>query len=101
MTWGGAEIVVLYRQMDGYPDGHGAELAAFLEGKVIVNGIGSDTPEGAFNGMGCLAAQVVAHFKDGIGGFYLHPAGSRDIGEEYIYTVSEQDGKPHIETQES
>ena len=37
--------------------------------------------------MGCLAAQIIAHFKNGIGGFYLYPAKTRDCGEEYIYTV--------------
>jgi hypothetical protein len=51
--------------MDGYPDGHGQELADFLDGFKIVNGISTedrDFPKVA-NGMGCLAAQVIAHFK--------------------------------------
>lgn len=80
------EIVVLYRQMDGYPDGHGKELAEFLSGFKLVNGYNSTDGKVA-NGGGCLAAQIVAHFKDGVGQFYLHPAGSRDLDEEYIYTV--------------
>lgn len=83
----GKEIVVLYRQFDGYPEGHGADLKEFLSDMAIVNGISSRTPEKAANGMGCLAAQIVVHFKAGIGNFYLHPAGTRDAGEEYIYTV--------------
>ena len=88
----GKEIAVLYRQMDGYPDGHGAELQQFLAKRPIVNGYNStDEQNKAFNGMGCLAASVVAHFKQAIGEFYLHPPGTRDIGEEYIYTVT---GKP-------
>ena len=33
------EIAVLYRQYDGYLDGHGAELADFLKNKKIVNGL--------------------------------------------------------------
>ena len=37
--------------------------------------------------MGCLAAQVVAHFKEEPGRFYLYPAGTRNCGEEYIYTL--------------
>lgn len=84
---GTTELVVMYRQFDGDPDGHGAELAAFLEGKSIVNGMGAD--RNVFNGMGCLAASVVAHFKGGhgAGGFYLYPAGSRDHGEEWVYHV--------------
>ena len=34
----GAEIVVMYRQYDGYPSVHGAALALFLDEKHLVNG---------------------------------------------------------------
>lgn len=81
------EICVLYRQYDGYPTGHGAELQEFLSGFQIVNGLGSEREEKIANGMDCLAAQVIAHFKKEAGGFYLYPAGTRDCGEEYIYTL--------------
>jgi hypothetical protein len=83
------EIVVMYGQMDGYPEGHGADLREFLKDMVIVNGISFDEERKIANGMGCLAAQVVANFKDsfGVGGIYLYPANSRDCGEEYIYTL--------------
>lgn len=83
----GIEICTLYRQYDGYPTGHGAELKAFLDGFSIVNGFGSSDPLRTANGMGCLAAQIIAHFKSGVGGFYLYPGGTRDCGEEYIYTI--------------
>ena len=87
----GEEIAVLYRQMDGYPAVHGAELSAFLEGKRLVNGMGSnDGP--SFNGPECMAASVIAHFKTDRGAFYLYPAGTRDCGEEYIYTVEPEEG---------
>ena len=90
----GKEIAVLYRQYDGYPIGHGGELKALLAGRKLVSGFsGKDEKKRNFNGMGCLAAQVIAHFKgDKIGGFYLHAAGSRDLGEEYLYII-EPDGK--------
>jgi hypothetical protein len=59
-------LCTLYRQMDGYPDGHGQELADFLSGFKVVNGINSnderECPKLA-NGLGCLAAQVITHFK--------------------------------------
>ena len=88
----GQEVMVMYRQMDGYPEGHGAELKAFLADKVMVNGIGRDSKD-VFNGMGCLACQIVAHFKTAPGDFYLHPSGTRDVGEEYIYYVKAKLGE--------
>lgn len=83
------EVVVMYRQMDGYPTGHGRDLANFLNGMVVGNGISMNGPKKFANGMGCLAAQIIAHFKNesGVGGIYLHPAGTRDAGEEFIYYV--------------
>src|SRR3990170_3677805 len=83
----GRTILTIYRQMDGYPSGHGEDIAAFLRGRRIVNGIGSDTPHQASNGMGCLAASLVASLKDGIGSIYVVEPGSSDHGEEYVYTV--------------
>lgn len=80
-------IINLYRQYDGYPTGHGAELAEFLSGFSVGNGIGAKTPEKYANGMGCLAAQVVAHFKNSVGGFYIHSVDSTDCGQDYEYHV--------------
>lgn len=94
----GKEIAVLYRQMDGYPSGHGAELAKYLKPFTVVNGFGSGAKCGKVaNGMSCLAAQLVAKFKQEVGHFYLYPAGTRDCGEEYIYTVGLKDGRIHLE----
>lgn len=87
------EICVLYRQYDGYPSGHGKELKEFLQGMRIVNGIRLDERPPFANGMSCLAAQLVAHFKkDAKGGFYLHEAGTR--GQQYLYIVSGKFGDP-------
>jgi hypothetical protein len=85
----GTEIAVLYRQFDGYPSEHGKKLADFLKGRRITNGISGDTPAGTtFNGAACMAASIISHFKaNDLGGFYLHPAGTRDLDEDYIYTV--------------
>ena len=80
-------VVCLYRQYDGYPSGHGAELAEFLMGYDIVNGFGEKRAKLA-NGMGCLAAQMVAHFKTETGNFYLHaPLLDRDDGQDFEYHV--------------
>ena len=91
------EIVVMYRQMDGYPTGHGQELAEFLDGFTVVNGYSFADNRKIANGLNCLAAQVIAHFKNGVGGFYLYPANTRDCWEEYIYIVSEKNSAPYIE----
>lgn len=99
----GKPLVTIYRQFDGYPSGHGQDLADFLEGLTVVNGIGSRERKIA-NGMGCLAAQLVGHLKaesaksayqpngpqpgDIAGNVYIYPAGIEGCGEEYVYTVS-------------
>lgn len=88
---GNKPIVNLYRQYDGYPTGHGAELAEFLDGFHIVNGITSREPTRTANGMGCLAAQVVAHFKDSVGGFYIHSVDATECGQDYEYHVYQKD----------
>jgi len=79
------KLVNMYRQYDGYPDGHGMELADFLNGGKVVNGIGTD--KNVFNGAGCLAAQMIAHFKDGAGGIYIQPITANNCGQEYEYEV--------------
>ena len=89
-------ILCMYRQYDGYLSGHGAELAEFLQDFTVVNGYNSNTPKRAANGMGCLAAQLIAHFKDDIGNIYIHEPNDSDCGEEYTYTVYEEDGKVRI-----
>lgn len=94
----GLEIITLYRQYDGYPSGHGEELVEFLKPFSIVNGL-SGKREKVANGMGCLAAQIVAHLKTEPGGIYIYPPGSRDCGEEWIYTVYEKDGKLTLKVQ--
>lgn len=80
-------IVCLYRQFDGYPSGHGAELADFLNGIKGINGFSGKPEMGTVaNGMGCLAAQLIAHFKKSVGGFYIH-AITDSVGVDYEYHV--------------
>jgi len=80
-------IINMYRQYDGYPSGHGAELAEFLAPFTMVNGISTRESRKVANGMGCLAAQLVAHFKSEAGGFYLYPTSAVDCGQDYEYHV--------------
>lgn len=94
----GTELLVMYRQYDGYPEGHGAELKSFLKGFKVINGISDPHATKTANGMGCLAAQIVSHFKQQfpLGGIYLYPAGTRDCGEEYIYRVKVLHGGVYV-----
>lgn len=96
----GKDICVLYRQMDGYPSGHGEKLKEFLSDINLVNGISLSETRRIANGMQCLAAQLVAHFKTGPGSFYLCPIDTRNCGEQYIYTVYEKAGIIHLRVQD-
>jgi hypothetical protein len=80
-------IINMYRQYDGYPTGHGAEIAEFLAPFTMVNGLGINETRKVANGMGCLAAQLVANFKDGAGQFYLYPVTAKDCGQDYEYHI--------------
>ena len=90
-------VVNMYRQFDGYPTGHGAELAEFLSGGKMTNGLKFGEEGNFFNGMGCLAAQMVAHFKKESGGFYIHPTDVRECGQDYEYHIMEKKNELYIE----
>jgi hypothetical protein len=83
-----AKHMLLYNQMDGYPEGHTLEAAKWLASGKVVNGFGLGETELVFNGAGCLAAQLVAHYKKGTGGAYLEPLSSRGKSwENYLYDI--------------
>ena len=83
-------LTTMYRQMGGYPEGHGIDLATWLYPFNVVNGIGLDEKRQIANGADCLAAQMFAHFKNGPGGIYLMHPDTHDCGEEYTYFVNIQ-----------
>lgn len=87
---GDKAVINMYRQFDGYPEGHGQELAEFLTSfDEIVNGYSPGDSRRIANGMGCLAAQLIAHFKDSVGGFYIHAVTDTDCWQDYEYHVYE------------
>lgn len=94
------EILCMYRQCDGYPEGHGKELKKFLNRK-IVNGYTLSaeklqTKDTVFNGMMHLSAAMVAYFYPDTS-IYLYPPGTKDVGEEFVYLVTGKEGnKPKI-----
>jgi|LakMenE01Jun11ns_1017448.scaffolds.fasta_scaffold9814548_2 hypothetical protein len=79
-------VTCLYSQWDGYPSGIGSALAAFLSQIKLINGITGKETRPVANGMGCLAAQLVVHFKKEVGSYYLVDP-KVEHGEEYIYEV--------------
>ena len=80
------ELVRIYQQYDGYPSGVGLKLANWLKDKKIVNGFGyGETAENGYcNGVGCMSAQFIHDFKDGIGNLYIT---DHDDSEDYDYKV--------------
>ena len=87
---GNVPVINIYRQFDGYPSGHGHELAQFLNSKTLVNGY-KDKNSAEANGMGCLAAQLIVQLKHGVGGIYIYPVASTDCFQDYEYHVYEDE----------
>lgn len=86
-----AVIVAMYRQSEGYFECMGQDLVDFLDGMKITSGINmAGNPKKYANGMDCLAAQLVAHFKTEPGDIYLM---SENATQEYNYDIYEVDGK--------
>ena len=97
VTANGSDLICsVYQQYDGYLSYVGKNIADFLAGKEIVNGYNSLDVTKA-NGIGCLAAQFIAKFKDGIGNLYIiKPQESNMVITgwiEYIYNIYVDDSK--------
>lgn len=89
-VFGGEEkLVCMYRHFDGYPSGHGAELGNFLKDFTITTGLPPGYENMAIaNGPGCLAAQIISHFKVRPGGIYLQSINDDDFDwVDYTYGV--------------
>ena len=109
----GKVIAVMYRHSDGYPEGHGQDLASFLKGFQIdgtptyrdprfVNLLNLHAQHPYYLDPGdekvaldieCLAAQIVARFKDKPGGIYLVPPDTPESEVEFKYVVSGAPGE--------
>lgn len=88
-SWEGGESehnVSIYRHYDGYPEAQGQDLFRFLDGLVLVNGIGTKMPERYANGPGRLAAQLVSYLQELGVEPDLMPEGS-DAGQEFHYVL--------------
>jgi len=78
--------IQIYKHYDGYPEGLGVDLANFLDGYDVVNGLSTGYQGPVANGMGCLAAQTVSYLKDEPGNVYLQKPIEKDW-EDYEYFV--------------
>ena len=85
--------VQVYKHYDGYPSGHPVELAEFLKGFKILNGVPYPEPDRVANGLGCLAAQYVAAFKMKAGDLYVESPNTERDWIEYITYVWGTDNK--------
>jgi hypothetical protein len=89
------DYCTIYKQFDGYPDGLGVELLEYVKDTLVVNGFSSEHKfHKAFNGIGDFCASLVSYFKTDIGDFYIEKSGSRNMGEEFIYTIIVKEGQP-------
>jgi len=101
----GEELCRIFRGFDGYPSVHGDELVSFLARGRVQERI-EMTDDKSFLGMGDVASSLITYLKgfrkdytdpssdkkwrppSSIGNkIQLMPAGTKDVGEEFIYTV--------------
>ena len=85
-------IVDIYHHYDGYPEGLGVKLASYLDDMKITNGLGRDN-DYVFNGLGCVAASLVAELKDGPGNVYIEDKDRPHGWLDYKYYVWGDDNK--------
>ena len=85
-------IVSIYQHYDGYPEGLGVTLASYLEDKKIVNGLGGNASD-VFNGLGCLAASLIAELKYKPGNVYIEDPNNPHGWIDYEYYIWGNDHK--------
>jgi len=86
------KLVSIYHHWDGYPEYLGVTLASYLEDKKITNGLsGGDSY--CFNGLGCMAASIIAELKDEPGNVYIEDPQRPHGWIDYEYYVWGDDGK--------
>ena len=79
-------MVSIYNHYDGYPEGLGVTLASYLEGSKIVNGLGGNRDD-VFNGLGCMAASIIAELKEEAGNVYIEDPERKHSWIDYEYYV--------------
>ena len=85
-------MVSIYHHFDGYPEYLGVTLANYLEDKKIVNGLGEDR-DTVFNGLGCMAASIIAELKEEAGNVYIEDPERPSSWIDYEYYIWGDTGK--------
>ena len=85
-------MVSIYNHYDGYPEGLVVTLASYLDDKKITNGLGKNRYS-CFNGLGCMAASIIAELKDEAGNVYIEDPVRPHGWIDYEYYVWGDDGK--------
>ena len=86
-------VCVFFRHFDGYPSGHGQDLADFLKDKKLVNGKGPDFDKlTMFNRAGTMAVKLVNHIQDISGAELLH-GDDYDYGQYHDYHIYFREGE--------
>ena len=86
------KLVSIYNQYDGYPEGLGVTIASYLDNKTIVNGLGGDR-DTVFNGLGCMAASIIAELKEEAGNVYIDNPNNPHGWLDYEYVIWGSDHK--------
>lgn len=83
----GKTICTIYRQYDGYPTGHGADIKRVLGDRTLVNGY--SYPDQEANGIGCAAALMIADLKKDMlaGNIYIESPNAKDMFEDFTYYI--------------
>lgn len=91
-------VCAFYRHADGYPEGHGKDMANWLKGKKLVNGKGSDYTRGRdFNGAGVMAVCLMAHIHSEVTESINTIPTDGNHSEEYDYDIYYRDGRFFLE----
>ena len=86
-------LTTIYKHYDGYPTkyGVGQTLKEYVRTSVLTNGLPLDASDNGFththNGMGCFAAGIINHLKDGPGDVYIESPGEEDRHQSYTYEI--------------
>ncbi len=80
-------VCVFYRHSDGYPTGHGQDLADWLKDKKLTNGIkfGADMTN-VFNRAGAMAVQLAYHIQKNTSVELIY-GDNFDAGQDHDYHI--------------